>query len=355
MIIVPDPETKQKPEEPLYGMDYGVPPRYMLMANPALMELWNQAKCIGLGYLILPKFGSFVDVPCVGIMFEHTDEAIRIFKLLQSWDCESGSGRGTDISFTENQTANSYTMAIGPNIPEMIRRLLDSSMQEDYSVLTIGLTVGKTIDLSENFRWLRDQPRNKPIVFAPGNKVAIAPIENALAKSDVQFFDAANLPKESIEYAMSSGEAETDPQKDLKPLPISPVQIAAKRERQLKRFFPIAMARLEHNPTFIQITKQLNRKHERWQLVQAACNILCSERFPKCRAKDGKLDFHKAYDELRQSPEKVGDDMPLLKEFSTEAIETQIAQDEAYLFDQVRPNSKGDDAVPTLRTLGLLP
>jgi len=55
-------------------MDYGVPPRYMLMANPALMELWNQAKCIGLGYLKLPKYGSFVDVPCVGIMFEDIEK-----------------------------------------------------------------------------------------------------------------------------------------------------------------------------------------------------------------------------------------------------------------------------------------
>lgn len=286
-------------------MDYGVPPRYMLMANPALMELWNQAKCIGLGYLILPKFGSFVDIPCVGIMFEDIEKGIRIFKLLQSWDCEPGSGRGTDISFTENQAANSYTMAIGPNISEMIRRLLDSSMQEDYSLMTMGLTVGKTIDLSENFRWLRNQTRSKPIVFAPGDKVRIAPIENALAKSDVKFFDNANLPKDTIEYAMSSGEAESDRPRDPKPLPIDPIQIAVKRERQLKRFFPIAMERLKHNPTFIQITKQLRRNHEHWQLVQAACNILCSERFPHLRTKDGKLDFHKAYEAWCSGPRSV--------------------------------------------------
>jgi hypothetical protein len=355
MIMASDAELKQKSEEPLYGMDYGVSPRYMLMANPALMELWNQAKCIGLGYLILPKFGLFVDVPCVGIMFEDIEKGIRIFKLLQSWDCEPGTGRGTDISFIENQKANSYTMTLSPNTPEMIRRMVGLSMQEDYSVITIGPTIGKTINLSENFHWLRGQPRNKPIVFAPGNKIAIAPIENALAKIDVQFFDVANLPKNTIEFAMSSGVEESNPLKDLEPASINPVEIAAKRNRQLKRFFPIALARLKYNPTFIQITKQLHSRYERWQLVQAACNIICNERFPNFRNKDGKLDFHIVYNELRQSPEKIGDEIPLRMEFRPEAIEAQVTQDMAYLLDRLCPNSKGGHAVPILQTLGLLP
>jgi len=99
----------------------------------------------------------------------------------------------------------------------------------------------------------------------------------------------------------------------------------------------------------------LRRNHERWQLVQAACNILCSERFPRFRTQEGKLDFHKAYEALRQSPEKVSDQMPLRKDFSPEAVEAQIAQDVSYLFDQVRPTSAGDDSpLATLRAVGLL-
>src|SRR5262245_34365430 len=123
-------------------MDYGVPPRYMLMANPALMELWNQAKCLGLGYLELPKLGAVFDVPCVAMMFEDVEKGILVFNLLKSWDCEPGSGRGTDISFTEDRAATTYTMALGPNIPEMVKRLLDPSMLGDYSLITMGLTVG---------------------------------------------------------------------------------------------------------------------------------------------------------------------------------------------------------------------
>ena len=115
------------------------------------------------------------------------------------------------------------------------------------------------------------------------------------------------------------------------------------------------MARLEHNLTFVRTAEHLQRTHERWQLVQSACNILCSERFPSFRTEDGKLDFHKAYDALRQSSEKINDELPLRKDFGPEAVEAQIAQDVKYLFDQVRPNSSSDDLpLATLRAVGLL-
>ena len=326
----------------------------MLMANPALMELWNQAKCIGLGYLMLPRHGSFTDVPCVGVMFEDVEKAIRLFKLLQSWDCEPGSGCGTDISFIEDRAANSYTMVVGPNIPEMIRRLLDPSMLEDYSLMTLGLTMGKTITLSENFRRLRSQPRGKPIVFAPGDKESIASTEHALAKADVQFFDKENVAKDTIEYAMSSDVVQSAYPSDPRPLPLDPIQITAKRERQLRKFFPIAMARLEYNPTFAKTTEHLQRRYEHWQMVQPACNILCGERFPSLRSQDGALDFHKAYDALRHRPEKVSDEMPLRKTFTPEAVEVQIAKDVRYLFDQACPNSGESNLVAALQALGLL-
>lgn len=351
---MPIADTKGNTDEPLLGMDYGVPPRYMLMANPALMELWNQAKCIGLGYLKLPKHGSFTDVPCVGVMFEDLGKGIRVFKLLQSWDCQPGSGAGTDISFIEDKAANSYTMTLSPNIPEMIRRLLDPSMLVDYSLMTMGLSVGKTITLSANFDWLRNQPRSKPIIFVPGYNQSIAPIEHALSKADVQFFDKSNVPKDSLEYAMSADESGSGHPREPKPLPIDPIEISAKRGRQLKKFFPIALARLEHNSTFVRMAEELDGKRERWQVVQAACNVLCIERFAAFRTAGGKVDFHKAYDALRHKPEKVGDDLPLRKQFNAEELEAQIAEDVRYLFEQVRASAVSDDPTAALRALGLL-
>lgn len=351
---MPPPDSKRQIEEPLHGMDYGVPPRYMLMANPALIELWNQGKCQGLGYMILPRHASFVDVPSVGIMFEDIEKGICVFNLLKSWDCEPGSGQGTDISFTENRAANSYTMALGPNIPEMIKRLLDPSMLEDYSLMTMGLTMGKTLTLSDHFRWLRDQEKTKPIVFAPANKSGEALLQHAFTKSGVQFFDHAVIPKDSIEYAMSEEEKTSRRSEGIKPLPVYPVEIATKRTRQLKKFFAVTIARLEHNPSFLKTVKHLIQNYERWQLVQAACNILCGDWYPELRNANGRLDFNKVYNVLRQHPEEITDELTLRRDFSVEVIEAQVNEDVIYLCDRLRPETKHENPVLTLRQLGVL-
>jgi hypothetical protein len=351
---VPTPDAKRQTEEPHHGMDYGVPPRYMLMANPALLELWNQAKCLGLGYRKLPRHGAFFDLPCVGIIFEDTEKGIRIFDLLKSWDCEPCSGRGTDVSFTEDRAANSYMIALGPSTPEMVKRLLDPSMLEDYSLLTMGFAVGKTLTLSEHFRWLRDQPRSKPIVFVPGAKSGELLVRHALLKADVQFFDKKSVPKETVEYAMCREDRESTEPRPMQPPPVDSVQISQRRARQLKRFFAVATARLEHNPTFLKAVERLSQDYERWQLIQATCNILCGDWFPELRAANGKLDFDKAYDALRQRPEPVIDESALRRHFSAEAIEAQVGEDVLYLRDQLRPEAKSDKPIVILRQLGLL-
>jgi hypothetical protein len=287
-------------------------------------------------------------------MFEDLEKGIRVFNLLKSWDCERGSGLGTDISFTEDRAANSYTMALGPNIPEMVKRLLDPSTLEDYSLLTMGLAVGKTLTLSEHFRWLRDQARTKPIAFVPGTTAGEALVQHAFTKADVQFFDKESVPKDTIEYAMCREDQQSTEPRRTKPLPIDSAQITQKRVRQLKRFFAVTAARLEHNPRFINTAQQLSQNYERWQMVQAACNILCTDWFPELRAENGKLDFHKAYDVLRQRPEAVIDESALQREFVAEAVEAQIGEDVIYLRDQLRPEAKHDNPVLTLRQLGLL-
>lgn len=348
------PAAKNTPDEPILGMDYGVPPRYMLMANPALMELWNQAKCLAFGYGQLPKHGAFFDVPFVGIVFEDIEKGIRVFELLKSWDCEPGSGQGTDISFLENQDTNSYTMALGPNYAQMIKRLLHPSMLEDYSLMTMGLAVGKTLTISENFRRLRDQSRNKPIVFVPATKTGEVLAQHALTKPDVQFYQKENVPRDSLIYAMTVDDPRSIERSSAETNSVDPVQIQFKRTRQLKKFFAVTIARLEHNPTFAKVVQGLNQNYDRWQLVQAACNILSADRNPSLVEANGKLDFNKAYDAIRHNSESPTDEVALHKQFNGQAIESQIAEDEIYLYNALRLESKEGDPVMILRRLGLI-
>ncbi len=118
------PPSELDTERSFHGMDYGVPPRFMLMGNLALGELWQKANRCALGYLRLPRYESLFDVPAVAIAFKDAEKGAEFFDLLKSWDCEPGSGGGTDISFIEDPDSTSYTLTIGPNYDEMIKRLL---------------------------------------------------------------------------------------------------------------------------------------------------------------------------------------------------------------------------------------
>jgi hypothetical protein len=330
-------------------MDYGVPPRYMLMANPALMELWGQAKCVGLGYLQLPRFKSLINVPGITFLFEDLEKGIRVFELLKSWDCEAGSANGTDISFIENAAKKSYTVAVGPNMEEMIKRLLDPSMLEDYTIVTMGITIGKTITMSQHFRWFQEQAKDKAVVFAPGN-LHDSRLEHALVKNSVQFMDTNSMAKDTPEFSMATQTGRPTPKK-WKPIPVDPDSIRDRRSKQLKRFFAVTTARLNYNRTFSESVVRLKEKYRPWQLIQAACNILCNQRFAELREKNAKLDFHKAYDVIRQTPEAIADGIALEHVFSEVSFEEQIAEDLKYLAQQVQANPP---TAATLRKLGLL-
>jgi hypothetical protein len=139
-----------------------------------------------------------------------------------------------------------------------------------------------------------------------------------------------------------------------KHLPVDATQIANRRARHLKKFYALTIARLEHNPVFRESALALNDRHERWQITQAACNLICADWFPDARGLDGKPDFRKAYDSLRGSPEVVLDARSLEKPLTVDVLRTQVGEDMKYLWQQVRPNSPPSNIEPKLRHLGLL-
>jgi hypothetical protein len=139
-----------------------------------------------------------------------------------------------------------------------------------------------------------------------------------------------------------------------KPPPVNTKQLANRRARGLKKFYAVTTARLEHNPAFRESALQLKERHERWQITQAGCNIICADRFPEARGPDGRHDFRKSYDSLRGSPEIVLDASALEKQFTPEILGEQVREDLKYLWQQIRPNSGLTNIEAKLRHLGLL-
>jgi hypothetical protein len=234
----------------------------------------------------------------------------------------------------------------------LIKRLLDPTIAEDFSIMLGGVTVGKTCSLSQHLAWLREQAATKPILFMPSSRLGEPLIGRGFLKSDVRFIDKEDIKKGTIDYAMTADESER-PTKRKQP-PVAPAEVAKRRARRLKKFYAVTIARLEYNPAFQQSVKRLQDRHERWQITQAACNIICADWFPDARAPDGKVDFGKAYNSLRASPEIVFDARALEKPFTAEVLGEQVRQDIKYLWQQVRPNSRPSNIEAKLRKLGLV-
>lgn len=68
-----------------FGLDYGIRPHIMSVANIDFSNLWNKAKCIAMAYTVIPQQGLRVNLPMAGMVFENFDFAEELFKLMKSW------------------------------------------------------------------------------------------------------------------------------------------------------------------------------------------------------------------------------------------------------------------------------
>ncbi len=336
------------------GMDFGVLPRLMLMANPVLPELWKAAKCEALGFIPLPRFGDLRDISAVALAFHDIERGRELFELFKSWDRVSGSGEGLDISFIQNSSANAYTMLLQANGGELIARMCDDERKRDYALNIATLTVGKEFPLSGNFRWLRQMGTVKPILFFPAlfcsNEMDL---EAGILKRNVSFQDRETLSHESVEFLITRDD-DSDEQIHHSPRPPeNPAEIAQLRDAQLLRFFPVTATRLSFNPTFQTVLAELQGEFPRQRIVQAACNLTCKHRFPDAVAPNGKVDFAHVYEALRHESDPVESGLPLQFSFSSAALREQISKDAQYLCAYLVGPEQSEDPISELAALGV--
>lgn len=334
-------------------MDYGVLPRVMVMANPALPELWHAAKCEALGFMLLPRMNGFRDVPAVALLFRSLEKGRALFDLLKGSGTEPGSVGAVDITFIQNSTTRAYTLVLKANEDELIDRMFDQERQADYAINVATMAVAKEFPLSANFIWLRKIAEQKAIYFAPASHAG-PDIDGGLLKNDVVFRDREKLSSESIEYFLTDPEDNKPELPELRHAPVLPAEIAERRNRQLGRFFPISTARLPFNSTYQSAARELSGEFAAWQIFQAACNLTCAARFPRLARTDGPLDWIDVYEALRHEPEPVASDLALRLEFSSTALREQLIEDARYLCTYLVGPDSAADPFSKLASLGVL-
>ncbi|MDB6058122.1 MAG: hypothetical protein JWO95_1966 [Verrucomicrobiales bacterium] len=351
--MAPVPDNNPVAETKFEGIDYGIPPRRVLIANPALMELWNNADCYALGYATIPRYESVPAVPMVMVSFENIEAGLRFFRLIRSWDRTPRTGQGIDISFTKNQTTGKYLLSWSTKDSELEKRISDPVAREDYATTIVGLSVGKDFNLSDGFNWIREQSKEKPIVFVPATKDGGLAFQYAIGKRDVRFLEQETAHKDSVERAWPSDQPQPPDSNALQLPSVAPDVIVSKRNRQLRRFFPITLARLPYNRSFIKAVNRMKPSYSDWQLTQAACNIVLVERFSP--SDQPKPDFETLYEKMRQKPEGASDTWALKLHFSESRLADQVTRDMEYLSSATHNQFPLENVRASLRKVGLLP
>jgi hypothetical protein len=363
MVAVPNRQT--------IGFDYGIRPTIASVFNPEFLNLWNEAVCVAMAYTFIPQVGLRENVPLAGLAFEKYDKAIELFRLLKSWMEPPCDKSAVKISFIENPEANKYHLHMGPDHLQLLRRTIGEDADKDYCSITFAGFVNKEFPISEYFRQFRNMAEGKEILVcpinaagkinAPNNTSFVFPlnaseinVEIGFFKEDIRFLNKSQLEPETMEYLstekmgrdFSKGKAPSPP-----PLP-TPAEVVQQRDRQLRRFFPVILARLPYNESFTQASKNLQSKYAKWQIDQAACNLYARGNWPELGY--GKnVDMMGIYSKLRHSVQDACEETPLHFKFEEKELEIQIRCDVKYLHSSVCLGST-ENAASELRTKGYL-
>ena len=364
-------QVKKQPQQiNCHGFDYGIKPNTLSMFNPEFVDLWGKAQCIGVAYTIVPQLGLRIEVPTLGIAFDHYDIGIKVFQLFKQWIAPPCDASAINIVFAEYDKEHSYNMAIGVNPEQLILRTLGKDSNKDYEIITTSGFVVKNLPLSENYKQFKEYSQDKEVFVYPIKNVFPKNTQNFSSQKILFNADMLNIEhgffKNDIKHLMGEGDSSSresiytildknkkagqDDGKYERKIQM-PDEVFLRREKQLRRFFPVLLIRLKHNKSFLKAKEQLN-KYAEWQIIQAVCNLYAKGNWPEY-GRGNKVDMIRIYQELRISVQDANEDAMLTFKFDVDSIEKQILFDMKYLHDNVCPNSK-DNIKKELSSKGYL-
>ena len=339
------------------GLDYGIRPRIMSMFNPQFVDLWYKAKCIAIGYTVVPQYGIYTDIPTISLGCENSTAMTKLFKLVKSWMQPPCDQSAIDICFVEDDRKGKYYLCISINAEQLIVRCFGLDAQNDYEVLVTTSGIAKDFKISEHYKRFKTLAHNTPILVSfgimdksctQGTKtydnmiILMSPqLDLAFVKDDIEFLTRTSLLPETWPYYLVN-----KPGKSRRELPPdftrhTPKQVSEQRRKQLRRFFPVILARLSWNESFKDACVALKSNFCEWQIVQAACNIFARANWPEYGHGEN-ADMIQIYQKLRNSTQDATEEAILSFEFAPEMLEEQIRFDMEYLHSSVCPNSKVD-------------
>jgi hypothetical protein len=269
------------------GIDYGVKPRVLLVADMELIG-WLTEGFLGLGYTPLECVtGS--DVCGIGFLFSSEDIARCCFTRFRGWMVASSDPEALRLTCVELSDGG-YGLCVLQGLEQLKARCLHPDGADDVEPLVVGSCFLKEFpERSHGFQWLKANVGEGSVVIFPA--VREGPLTDLTIEiPPPRFYSECEVPAGSMEanmlrtrQAAGSGAGRglvADAIPD--PVPPEPDTIARHRAVQLSRFFPVSLERLKMNPAFGTLEEGLRSEGFRtWQVLQACCTLSLAARTPE--------------------------------------------------------------------------
>ena len=331
----------------LEGVEYGLPPVRMLLSGLD-QDSWKDAQCEAIAYTYLdyPGCGR---IPAVALVFADFEKGRDVFKTLIDWGNGESSECGVDFTVNASRALNRYILGIHPSADEMIKRMSTEETRENYTMMTMGYSIGKEIMIRAGYDEIKSTFTSENIAFLPAGFNEGPDDSLAIVTGGVVF----NELGDSDEFEMSM--SHLDGLNRNKKYGIEEITVI--KERRLKlldKFHEVKIRRLMNNQSFCSILLELGHQFEESQVLQAACNLISKVQVTSKVGKDEvQGDFNFIYDYISSNPEDSCCPMALDYEFTLAEITGQIDRDIKVAAFSIAPTLSGDP-IDKLKEVGLL-
>jgi len=180
------------------GCDFGVRPRYGIIADVTFTEYLKSHRALGYGEL--PSFGLLIKPPVLYYLFEDENSARQCFTIFKGWVDHSNDGDAVSLTFIEYDDG-AYGLVTAPDLIRLIDRTLPPTLQKEYEPL--AFIPSKILEVpmqSDSYKWFKAKATNLPFVVA-----AVAPksgiqMDLAFRKREIAFLRAAEVGEDHPSY-----------------------------------------------------------------------------------------------------------------------------------------------------------
>ncbi|MCL2650489.1 MAG: hypothetical protein FWD60_05600 [Candidatus Azobacteroides sp.] len=329
------------------GYEYGVKPYMILVGDIDYANYFVEAKCLGLLYMFRVDCNDNHIPAQIAFMFQNEAPAKIFFDCLMNWiERSNNDGDAVSIEFIENDKGG-YTVAISPEMKRFIDRNIPAHLKDKISPLMMVQTQFKEIDsVSPSYQAFKANYKKAgkiAVGYVIGNSNKIEKqSDKYFIKTEFNFHEQDNIPQNSSAKIYDSIQKNKTFDKETLPKPPKKTmeQISARRNSEIKTFFPVTYNQLYNQGWLSSLVQELNKKYERDIIIQAICNLILFERLKQ--EKDLSADFTKAgyptriLDYLISTFESFSSYFPADDFFTLEKVENQIKNDQYQLNEYLK-------------------